>query len=442
LEDEIQHKAFHDPLTGLANRGLFRDRLTHAHHRRHPRDPLAVIFLDLDDFKAVNDSLGHATGDELLIAVARLLETLVRPSDTIARFGGDEFAILVDDTDNETAAIAVAKRIGGALRQTLSLESGEVTVRASIGIAIEDELSSPDDLLRDADIAMYAVKDQDKDGYEVCDDDMRTNALRRLEVKQELKRAILDEEFVLHFQPIVKLDTQDLVAVEALVRWNHPQWGMVPPNDFIPVAEESALIVPLGEWILREATSQAKGLQETLGKRFAVSVNLSARQLEEQDIVRVVRDALDLSGLPASDLILEITETVLVGNKEETSRTLKELRDMGVQIAIDDFGTGYSSLSYLHRFPFDILKIDRAFIGGVDEGPEEAALAQAVIQLASVLNVYTVAEGIETDGQLERLKSFGCSTGQGFLFSRPLPMTELRAWFADGAERDPALASI
>ncbi|HYN35570.1 MAG TPA: EAL domain-containing protein [Actinomycetota bacterium] len=430
LEQEIEYKAFHDPLTGLANRGLFRDRLSHALSRRDSGGAVAVIFMDLDDFKSVNDSLGHGMGDQLLFNVARILESQVRASDTIARFGGDEFAILVDE-DGAPAAVGVAQRVQEALSHPVAVDAGEATVRPSMGIAIAGHITTQDDLLRDADIAMYSVKAENKGGFQVCSSEMRKSVIKRLELKTELQRAIEREEFTLHYQPIFCLDTRDVIAVEALVRWDHPHWGLVPPGDFIPLAEETGLIVPLGTWILREATRQAKALQEPTGNHFALNVNLSARQLRETDMVSVVQQALLASRLLPSDLTLEVTETVLMGSVNASMAALNELRDLGIRIAIDDFGTGYSSLSYLHQFPIDTLKIDRSFLIGAVEGRDEEALAEAVVKLAAALDLSTVAEGIETEEQLEKMLDLGCNAGQGFLFARQLPFAEIQAWRTD-----------
>lgn len=430
LEQEIEYKAFHDPLTGLANRGLFRDRLSHALSRRDSGGAVAVIFMDLDDFKSVNDSLGHGMGDQLLFNVARILESQVRASDTIARFGGDEFAILVDE-DGGPAAVGVAQRVQEALSHPVAVDAGEATVRPSMGIAIAADNTTHDDLLRDADIAMHSVKAENKGGFQVCSSEMRTSVIKRLELKTELQRAIEREEFTLHYQPIFCLDTRNVIAVEALVRWDHPHWGLVPPGDFIPLAEETGLIVPLGTWILQEATRQAKALQETAGNHFALNVNLSARQLREADMVSVVQQALLASRLLPSDLTLEVTETVLMGSVNASMATLNELRDLGIRIAIDDFGTGYSSLSYLHQFPIDTLKIDRSFVVGAVGGRDEEALAEAVVKLAAALDLSTVAEGIETEEQLQKMLDLGCNAGQGFLFARPLPFAEIQAWLMD-----------
>lgn len=432
LEEQIEHRAFHDALTGLANRALFLNRVEHALERRD-KNPTSVLFLDLDDFKSVNDSAGHAGGDELLIECGRRLKSIVRPSDTTARLGGDEFAILLEDGDAATAT-EIARRILDAMQVPFEVDSHELLIHASIGIAVADEGASPDDLLRDADIAMYAAKSRGKNDFDLCNPAMRESVVARLALKTELRRAIDNEEFVLHFQPIVDLASKRLVAVEALVRWEHPERGLVPPMEFIPVAEEMGLIVPLGSWVLREATKNAVELQRLSGKTFSLSVNLSTQQLQPA-IVAEVANALEDSGLEAKHLIVEITESVLMDNREASGTILQSLRDLGVQVAVDDFGTGYSSLSYLQEFPLDILKIDRSFVARITEGPEEAALAQAVIKLASILNLRTVAEGIETSKQQSSLEALGCRTGQGYLFSKPLSVSDLNEWLGSGALR-------
>ena len=390
LEDDVQHKALHDPLTGLANRGLFRDRLLHGLSRRRPVGSLSVIFLDVDDFKSVNDHLGHQAGDELIVALARLLESTVRASDTVARFGGDEFAILVEDGDLDAATMA-AERIQSALEVPLNLSTGELVVQVSMGIAQEGETKSADDLLRDSDIAMYAVKATQKGGYQVCTAPMRALVMERLDLGRALEEAVENGEFVLHYQPILDLESGEVEAFEALVRWNHPDLGVVPPIDFIPLAEKSGAIVTLGTWVLKEATATAMQLQRAVGRPLKMGVNISARQLQDADIVGIVQEALRTSGLDPADLMLEITETVLMTKRETVSRALNDLRALGVKIAIDDFGTGYSSLSYLHQFPFDILKIDQAFVEAAVEGPEEAAVAQAIATMAVALNLVAVA---------------------------------------------------
>jgi diguanylate cyclase (GGDEF)-like protein/PAS domain S-box-containing protein len=427
LEQEVEYQAFHDALTGLANRALFLNRVDHALSLRNRTGlELTVLFLDLDDFKSVNDTLGHAAGDQLLAKVAERLTLSLRPSDTVARIGGDEFAVLLEGSDAEVAA-AVVSRIHSDSENPIHLLGTDLTVRASIGIAVADGHLSAEELLRDADIAMYSVKNrrQEAPGSALFEPEMRNSIVKRLELKTELHHAVEREELVLHFQPIVDLTSQVTKGLEALVRWEHPERGMIPPNDFIPLAEETGLIVPLGEWVLREATLRAKELQESLGQSIYVAVNLSARQLHGDDVSGLVARALAHSGLKAEDLVLEITETSLMEDASAGEKVLHELRSLGVRLAIDDFGTGYSSLSYLRRFPLDILKIDRSFIRGITEGPEESALAQALIQLSRIMTLDTVAEGIETEAQLARLRALGCKNGQGYLFSKPLPAAEI-----------------
>jgi len=424
LEQEIQHRAFHDSLTGLANRALFLNRVEHALAvRERSAAPLAVLYLDLDDFKTVNDSLGHDVGDELLVEVSKRLEGAVRPSDTVARLGGDEFALLLEHTEQEGASL-VSERILAALQEPVSLQSKDVFPHASIGVAVAEGSPKPDDLLRNADIAMYAAKRQGKNGHRAFHRSMLSSVVTRLELKAELQRAIENREFILHYQPLVDLKTGKIDKVEALIRWDHPERGMIPPRDFIPLAEETGQIVPLGAWVIGEATRQARTLQQSLGRPISVSVNLSARQLDS-NIVDQVRDALLQSQLEPRNLVLEITETTLMSQEETIMSRVEELRSLGVRIAIDDFGTGYSSLGYLKQLPIDIIKIDRTFVSCITDGPEESALAHAIIKLAHIFNLESVAEGIETAEQADALRRLGCHTGQGFHFCRPIDAAEL-----------------
>jgi diguanylate cyclase (GGDEF)-like protein/PAS domain S-box-containing protein len=424
LEQEIQHRAFHDSLTGLANRALFLNRVEHALAvRERSPAPLAVLYLDLDDFKTVNDSLGHDVGDELLVEVSKRLTNAVRPSDTVARLGGDEFALLLEHTEQEGANV-VSERILTALQEPVSLQSKDVFPHASIGVAVAEESPKPDDLLRNADIAMYAAKRQGKNSFRAFQKSMLSSVVTRLELKAELKRAIENREFVLHYQPLIDLETGNIDKVEALIRWDHPDRGLVPPADFIPLAEETGQIVPLGAWVIREATRQAKTLEQSFGRPISVSVNLSARQLDS-NIVDQVRDALLRSQLEPGNLVLEITETTLMSQEETIMSRVEELRKLGVRIAIDDFGTGYSSLGYLKQLPIDIIKVDRTFVSCITDGPEESALAHAIIKLAHIFNLEAVGEGIETAEQAEALRELGCHTGQGFYFCRPINAAEL-----------------
>jgi diguanylate cyclase (GGDEF)-like protein/PAS domain S-box-containing protein len=432
LEDEIRYQAFHDALTGLANRALLLERLNHALMRRE-RTPMALLFLDLDEFKGVNDALGHAAGDDLLVGFARRLESLIRPSDTPARFGGDEFAILLEDTD-EPSAIAVAERILTSLRTSFRVVDQEVLMQASIGIATMDEGSTSDLLLRDADIAMYAAKTEGKSRYRLGTPELRAAASDNLALRRELGRAVERGELVLRYQPIVDLRTERIVGLEALVRWNHPTRGMVSPLEFIPLAEETGQIVELGTWVLREATKRVRDLHDELGVTPWISVNLSTRQLEQDDLVDVVAAAIGDSGLAAEHLVLEITETAMMSNAADGTRRVQELRALGVRIAIDDFGTGYSSLGYLHTFPVDILKIDRTFISAATGGTEGSAVAKAIVQLGSTLRLQTIAEGIEQTELQDSLLGMGCEIGQGFLFSPPLELSLVRErLMADGS---------
>ena len=420
LEEQLKHQAFHDPLTGLANRALFVDRVEHA-LARGKRDGLraAVLFFDLDDFKTINDSLGHDAGDQLLMAAAKRLHTCLRPGDTFARFGGDEFAILLEDT-SLSSATSVAYRLIEGLSEPFAIGGRDVLVHASVGIEIGNARSiRGDELLRNADVAMYVAKNKGKARYELFDSSMHTAALHRLEVKGDLKRAIENKEFVLHYQPIVDLDEGALVGMEALVRWQHPVRGLIQPAEFIPVAEETGLIVQLGRWVLREACRQAQAWP-IRGPGVSLSVNVSTRQFLHPGMVEDVAGALWDSGIDPSILILEITESVLIHDNDAAIEKLRRLKEFGVRVAVDDFGTGYSSLGYLKRFPIDILKIDKSFIEGVGRGSEEAAIAQAIIKLGGSLGLEVVAEGIELPEQIDALQLLQCERGQGFYYSKPV----------------------
>ena len=440
LEAEVEFNALYDRLTGLSNRAVFMDRARLALKGRRSAGLVSALFVDLDDFKSVNDSLGAGAGDELLQEVAGRLEGVLRPGDTIARLGSDEFVILLESADVRIAS-QVATRLQEVLLPPVVVAGQHVVARASIGIAVSDGNTTPESLLQDADIAMHEVKATGKNGVRVCNADMRVAVVRRQQLKGELEGAIGRNEFTLHFQPIVDLKTRKPVGAEALVRWDHPDWGLVPPPEFIGLAEESGLIVPLGAWILQEATRHARALQDAAQQPFTMSVNLSAVQLNDPNLVATVRAALDASGLAPDDLILEITETVLAGENDSSIRALEELRALGIKIAIDDFGTGYSTLSYLYRFPLDILKIDREFVSTLTKGPDELAVVQTLIELASVLDLRTVAEGIETEQQVHLLTELRCGGGQGYLFSRPLAPESLQQWLRREAAGDLASAT-
>jgi diguanylate cyclase (GGDEF)-like protein len=388
---------------------------------------LAVLLLDLDGFKAVNDSLGHAAGDLLLTAVADRLADSIRPTDTCARLGGDEFAVLLEDLASPNDWQVVANRMLESLRQPFQLDGKEMFVRASIGVAVRGEgAEDADELLRNADVAMYMAKSQGKNRFELFCPTMHSEMLRRLDLEADLRRAIeMGDEFVLHYQPTVVLQTGEISGVEALVRWQHPERGLVPPLDFIPMAEETGLIGQLGEWVLREACRQAVAWDAESGgirrePAMTISVNLSARQLQHDSLVPMVRSVLTETGLDPARLILEITETAVMNDHVTTIVKLQQLKELGVGLAIDDFGTGYSSLAYLRRFPIDVLKIDRSFVDGVTEGSQKAALLRTIVELGRTLNLKTVAEGIEQHDEMDQLRSLECDLGQGYYFARPL----------------------
>jgi diguanylate cyclase (GGDEF)-like protein/PAS domain S-box-containing protein len=429
LEDELRRQAFQDPLTKLANRALLLDRVAHGlARRRSDEHPLALLLLDLDDFKVVNDSLGHAAGDELLVAVADRLNSCLRTADTAARLGGDEFAVLLDQVTGQTEAAAVAERIIEQLKAPVYLDGKEVFVHASLGVALSDrDVQDAEALLRDADAAMYAAKAAGKGRCQFFEPHLHTTALDRLQRRADLERAVDQQQFVLHYQPIVELSTQQIVGAEALVRWQHPERGLVPPAEFIPLAEETGLIVPLGRWVLEQACQQAhQWHRDHPGARpLRISINLSAQQFQHPGLIAEVAHAIQTVNLDPSTLVLEITETLLMQDVQATGVKLHGLKALGVQLAIDDFGTGYSSLSYLKHFPIDILKIDKAFVEGVDGNAEDAALAHAILKLGQTLQLQTLAEGIERTKQCQALHALGCQYGQGYLFAKPVPADEI-----------------
>jgi len=431
LEDRLRHQAFHDALTDLPNRQLFVDRLGHAlarMERRRDRQ-VAVLFMDLDNFKVVNDSLGHQTGDSLLVLMAMRLKRCLRSEDTLARFGGDEFTVLLEDVEGADVPVRVAERIIEDLRDPFVLEGQEVYARGSIGIAIgEARNKDPDDLLRDADTAMYRAKDEGS-GFSVFDPAMGHRAFDRLKAENDLRRAVEQEEFVLHYQPIVSLKTGEIFAVEALVRWEHPERGLLNPDDFVPLAEDSDLVVPMGEQVLRAACLKAKEWQEEHPRipPLVMSVNLSARQLSRPDLAETIESILKETELEGSCLTLDITETVYVRTLAGNTATLESLRDLEARIFIDDFGVGYSSLAYLKRLPADALKIDRSFVKGLGEDVEDTAIVHMVIELAHTLGLEVIAEGVETEEQVTLLREMGCDMAQGYHFARPLPPEEIPA---------------
>jgi diguanylate cyclase (GGDEF)-like protein/PAS domain S-box-containing protein len=425
FEGQLASQALHDRLTGLPNRVLLRDRVAHALARAGRRGAsVALLIADVDRFKVVNESLGHDGGDRLLVAVAERLTEMLRPGDTVARMGGDEFALLCEDITGYDEAVAIASRVLGAFEQPFVVQGADMCLTVSVGVAVGAlNGPAPELLLRDADVAMYRAKDGGRARFEVFDASMLADASQRLSVENDLRRAIAQGQLRLYYQPIVHIDTGAIAGFEALVRWQHPERGLLPPSEFIASAEESGLIVPLGRHVLGEACLQAATWKDThaSGERLRISVNVSAKQLSQPGWSDEVAQILAESGLAPRQLVLEITESVLMDDADATAVRLEELRRLGVRIAIDDFGTGYSSLGYLRRLPVDILKIDKSFIDGVAEGPHESALARAVVKLASTLRLEAVAEGISSRKQLLQLRRLRCPYGQGFFFSRPQP---------------------
>ena len=440
LEEQLTHQALHDPLTKLANRVLFRDRVEHAINRAMRKSsPVAVLFLDLDNFKSVNDSLGHAAGDELLVSVTERLNACLRSSDTPARLGGDEFAVLVEDMDRDDDAIFIAERVRSVLRTPFAICGTEVFIGSSIGIAISgNDRLTPEELLRNADVAMYMSKSNGKDRYTVFENKMHDLLIQRIRLETDMRSAIEKEQFEVYYQPIIDLQSNKIMGMEALVRWNHPEHGLIPPLDFIPVAEETGLIVPLGEWILAEACSQARAwqLEHDLGNSLSITVNIAGRQFQEEGLIEAVANALSKSKLPPQSLILEITESTMLLNTDATITTLNALKKIGVGLAIDDFGTGYSSLSYLQRFPVDILKIDKSFIDRLVSGKEGAAVAKAIITMSETLSLKTIAEGIESIAQQATLQDLGCELGQGFHFAKPLRAADMNEFLRASSVMD------
>jgi diguanylate cyclase (GGDEF)-like protein/PAS domain S-box-containing protein len=424
-EERLVHDALHDVLTGLPNRALFTTLLDRALIRlKRRRDSrFAVLFLDVDRFKMVNDSLGHMVGDQLLIEVARRLGACVRPEDTVARLGGDEFTILLEDIHDPGDAIQVAERIQAEFIAPVVVGAHEVFTSASLGIALSDvHYLRPEEVLRDADTAMYRAKSRGRARHEVFDADMHRTAVSLLRLETDLRRALERHEFGLAYQPVVSVATGRVSGLEALLRWHHPERGLVSPQEFIRVAEETGLIVPIGQWVLREACRQMHRWRAVLpdGDAVSVSVNLSARQFADPTLVDVVEGTLAATGLPASGLRLEITESILMDHAEASVRLLTRLKELGIQVEVDDFGTGYSSLGYLHRFPLDALKVDRSFVNRVEVDAEHREIVRTIVTLARNLSMAVVAEGVETEGQRAYLKGLGCDAMQGYLFAGPL----------------------
>ena len=424
-QEHLLYSTLHDALTGLPNRSLFTERLRHAMRRaaRHPDDLFAVLFLDLDRFKDINDNLGHFAGDELLRAVARRLEACIRPEDTVARLSGDEFAILLESITDTSDAGRVAERIEEALSFPINLAGAEVTTSASMGIVTSSMAhDQPEQLLRSADMAMYRAKAAGRARYEMFDRAMHTDALERLRLETDLRRAIELGEFVLHYQPLVSLRTGRVTGLEALVRWQHPDRGLVHPADFIPVAEETGLIVPIGKWVLIEACSRINEWHASHPREepLTIGVNLSVKQFSQPDLIDQIRSALETTGAPAASLRLEITESAIIDKGRAAISILSRIRELGAQVYLDDFGTGYSSLSYLHGLPIDAIKIDRAFVSSMDTDDKNLRLVRTILTLAEIVGVRAEAEGISTAEQLRELRALNCEQGQGYLFSAPI----------------------
>ena len=439
-KEHFRHAAFHDSLTGLPNRAMFTELLKAEIENSKRRDGhmFAVLFLDLDRFKNINDSLGHTHGDLLLVAFAERLERTLRPVDTLARFGGDEFAILLSGMTDATDAVRIAQRIQDELSQPFVLDKNSAFASSSIGIALSSTgYYRPEDILRDADTAMYRAKENGKARYEVFDHGMHARAVSRLQLESDLRQAVEQKEFCVYYQPIVCLQTGRLAGFEALVRWNHPRRGLVKPADFIPVAEETGLIVPIGGWVLREACRYVRECQmlHPSHRSLSLSVNLSARQVAQPDLLERIKEALAISKLDPHCLKLEITESVVMENAEAAALMFKQLRALGVQLSIDDFGTGYSSLSYLHRFPLNYLKIDRSFVSRLTTDNDNA-IVRTISTLARNLGMEVIAEGIETEEQYKQLKMLGCEFGQGYLFSHPVDNEGVLHLLARDARRD------
>ncbi len=425
VEEQLAYDVLHDMLTGLPNRTLFMDRLERAieYTRRRADCPFSVLFLDLDYFKVINDSLGHSIGDRLLISIAHRLEECLRTSDTVARLGGDEFVILLDNTQQENAAIFVANRIQEELRKVFTISGHNIYISTSIGIVPGVEgYDRPEDLLRDADLAMYQAKAQGKARSEIFDAGMRTKAISRLELETDLRHALEHKEFLLYYQPIIDLRSSQIVGFEALLRWRHPQRGLLLPAEFINIAEESGLILPIGEWVLREACSQIKKWQLVFNRQeyLTVNVNIAGKQFAQPDFVGQIQGILDEAGLSPQSLKLEIIESVLIDNYAAANGKFTKLNEIGVQLEIDDFGTGSSSLGYLQHFPIHTIKIDRSFIKEMGGGKKASELVRAMVSMAHDLGMDTTAEGVETEEQLNELKNLTCQYGQGYLLSRPV----------------------
>jgi len=435
-QQQLVHDAFHDALTNLPNRSLFMDRVEQAlnHNKRHPQYLFAVMFIDLDRFKMINDSLGHAVGDQFLQAIAKLLVTCLRGGDTVARIGGDEFTILVNDMREISEAVMIAERILHKFLQPIELENQKIFGSVSIGIVISDgEYETADDLIRDADIAMYRSKSNGKGRYTIFDKEMYEENLNAIQLDNDLRYALERQEFELYYQPIVHLSSEKLAGFEALIRWHHPERGLVPPIEFIPLAEETGLIIAIGDWVLHQACQQISTWQSQFpeANSLTMSINLTCQQIREDDLIEKLDRVLETTGIKGNNLHLEITESSMMDQGDETIAKLEQLRARSIQLSIDDFGQGYSSLSYLHRFPVNTLKIDRTFVELMTFGGQNLAIIRTIIILAHALDMNVVAEGVETLEQMSMLKQLGCEYAQGYLFSSAVISTDAEKMISD-----------
>ncbi len=441
-DEQLAFLATHDPLTGLPNRTLILDRIEQMLARsRRDQTPVAALFIDLDNFKSINDTLGHHVGDELLKAVAARLDVVVRSTDTLGRLAGDEFVVIAEDLSLAAGPELIAERLLEALKEPFTLEAAEqtrLTVTASVGIAVGDRVS-PADLVRDADIAMYRAKWEGKNRYVVFESGMQDAIQGRMELEMDLRQAAENDEFMLVYQPTFDLRDMTPTGLEALIRWNSPTRGVVQPNDFIPLLEETGLITETGRWVLQEACRQGAAWRAS-GYPVGIAVNVSGRQLDTDEFIADVANALAESRLDPAALTLEITETTLMRNIQETARRLTAVKELGVRIAIDDFGTGYSSLAHLQKFPVDALKIDRSFISGLTSNNDGESLIHTLVQLGKALSIETLAEGIEHSGELELLRDENCDSGQGFLFAKPLDVTATETFLQRWNQHTPASA--
>ena len=438
-ENKLRQMALYDSLTGLANRGLFRDHVERAlAHRRRTKVCHAVLFIDLDGFKTINDSLGHAAGDEILLSVADRLRFSVRPGDVIARLGGDEFAILIENT-SESAAAFFAQRVIELLRGGFQVQGKEVTLSGSVGVALSEFADDSDQFLRNADVAMYRAKATGKNGHAIFRPEMHLAALKRLDLEADLRLAIERQQLMVHYQPIVNLGTGEVEGVEALVRWQHSEKGLIPPLEFIPVAEEIGLIRAIGLFVLEETCAQSRAWLDQFPAvvPFRICVNVSVHQIEHESFASDVASCLRRTGLPPANLTLEITESLFLGDGDAAVARLHTLKQLGITLAIDDFGTGYSSLSYLRSLPIDVLKIDKSFVDGVTSGPERSAVAKAIVKLAGTFGLQTVAEGIESPEQAAELAAMGANMGQGYLYGRPMGAAAMEHFLCSHVSKRP-----